>query len=423
MKSLTFNLQLIPSVIWIIVGFLIFEFSTINLLFEQPDKILKFISLFIIFYFYSKSKKNKIKGLINNLLLVLFIVELLMLFIGFYWTVVYYDPFDGSIRKFIGRWLFFTHSPFTYLIPFASYISFSISDFRWLKKLTIFLTVLYFILLIVHWNGIFKSEILGFTTFEKNDGDFVTTRELVTYVFSGIGLLGLISWNKLYFSKLENFILLISMLFAFVANAVGGGRGGTFIILAYIFVFIFIGEKFVLIKLLAFTPIIFYTFNYIINDLQLFDFLLYRLFEDDTYSTLRASSREDFVKSMVTDFSNNPVSWIFGRGIFGSFRLTTGEYREWMEWGFLYQILKGGIVYLLVYVFILLYSFKKAFFDSNNRMVKSMGILCLFQALELIPFGVPDMTAKYFLVWWFVGVINNKQIRQLDDQYILKQIG
>lgn len=412
-----------PPVIGIIIGFLLYEFSTALLIFQGSDRFQKFIGLMVIVYFVLKSRKWKLSGVTNKLLIWLFSIEILMVIISIFWISFYYDPFNGSIRGFVSNLLFFTHSPLTFFIPLAAYLPLTSHDIKWLRNLTLIVVLIQLLVLIFNWQHVFFSDVIGRTSLVSKTGDFVSVRELVLSIFSGIGIVAFFLWNRVYLSKTHYLLFLSSVFLAFISSASGGGRGGSIILFSYLIVAIIINNsnaKFRIFKLITIASVFTFLLFYLYINTTVFSFLFQRLFTDDSYSSLKESSREYFTESMIKDFKTDPLSWIFGRGVYGAYRLPSGEYRQWMEWGYLYQVLKGGIIYLIAYVSILLYSFKKAIYNSNNILIKSMGFLCLLQVIELIPFGLPDMTAKYFIVWWFVGIISKREIREMSDNEIIQ---
>lgn len=413
---------IINPVMGIVMGFLFFEFSSVLTFFSGSDRIFKILGLLFIFFFALMSKKRELTGATKNILNLLFLIEFLMIIIGLFGLSKFYDPFEDSLRNFLRDMLFFTYSPLTLLVPIAAFLSFSPKDLRWMKKVTLFVVIVQIAAVIINWKEIFSGDIMGRTSLITGTGDYLTVRELTSSLFSGVGLVAFFSWNKVYIKMTTYVFIIVGLCFAFIGFSLGGGRGGSFTMLGYILTAILLSNsnsKYRALKIIIFSSILVTLIIYLFNNTSVFSFISSRFFTDDSFSNLRESSREEITAAMISDFASHPLAWFFGRGIYGSYQLPSGGYRQWMEWGFLYQILKGGIIYLIVYVGILLYSFKKAFFNSNNTLFKAMGCLCLWQVLELIPFGLPSMTAQYFLVWWFVGIINRKEMREMNDNEIM----
>lgn len=415
----------LSSIVFIVIGFLLYEFSTALQIFYGSDRLFKLLGLFLIFVPALLSKKRAPKGTTKKLLIALLFVQLLMVIIGVFNLAFRYDPFDESLRNLFRNLMFYTHSPLTYLIPFAAFLPFTINDFKKLTTIGIIIIGVQIVLFIMNRGEMFNpvASITGRTSLLSESGDFLTVRQLANSIFSGVGLLAFLTWSRKYINEITFWILISGIFLAFASIVAGGGRGTSFVILGYIITAFAIsnyGNKLGILKLGVLFLILAVVLVYLYNNTSVFDFLFNRMFEDESQAEFRESGRESFTNALIADFNNTPLNWLFGRGIYGAYILPDGDYREAMEWGWLYQILKGGIIYLVTYVGILLYSFKKAVFNSNNMLMKAMGFLCLWQVIELIPFGLPSMTAKYFLVWLFVGVISQKGIRELHDKDILQ---
>ena len=115
-------------------------------------------------------------------------------------------------------------------------------------------------------------------------------------------------------------------------------------------------------------------------------------------------------------------SWLFGRGWFGtyydkSFNLD----RLGVETGFLTLILRGGLLYVIPYISLLFFSGLRGLFHSNSIFVKSFAIMSLMHIFELYPFGWPDFTFKYFIVWLGVYVCNKRSYLKLTDEEVKQQ--
>ena len=83
--------------------------------------------------------------------------------------------------------------------------------------------------------------------------------------------------------------------------------------------------------------------------------------------------------------------------------------RSAMEWGYLWLILKGGIVYFLAYIYLLIKPAILGIFRSNNQLI---------QVLSLIPFGVPAVSTLFLLTWHGARLISDPQFRRLSDEEI-----
>ena len=147
--------------------------------------------------------------------------------------------------------------------------------------------------------------------------------------------------------------------------------------------------------------------------LGLLDFMIERF-----YSDTRSGVNEGFIAAMDTN------SWIYGRGATGTYydaNATFGDQtgtRTEIETGFLNMILKGGIIYLLIYVVVLGYTAYKGIYKSNNVFVRSFGIIIAISLIELIPYGIPTWNLKFFSIWLGVAICLNPQLRAMTNQEI-----
>jgi len=154
-----------------------------------------------------------------------------------------------------------------------------------------------------------------------------------------------------------------------------------------------------------------------INFDSLFSFLIQRGVEDT-----RATVQDEFFKN----FDGNYLDWLFGRGISGTYFTTVFESnmeRGIMESGYLHLILKGGILSLALFVIILINSFIKGFFRSNNVIVKAMALYILIHVVYLYPFGIPMFTLEYLFLWCSVAYCQSAYWRSLSDFQILGKKG
>jgi hypothetical protein len=122
---------------------------------------------------------------------------------------------------------------------------------------------------------------------------------------------------------------------------------------------------------------------------------------------------------MIQDFSAKPLDYLFGRGAFGVYELlNTYQKRPDIEWGFLWFILKGGVVYLLLYIMFNLYAMYLGLFKSNNAYCKIIGYGALLRVVALVPFGIPFFGFGLFAGTLISGLIFYSNFRTLNDQQL-----
>lgn len=75
--------------------------------------------------------------------------------------------------------------------------------------------------------------------------------------------------------------------------------------------------------------------------------------------------------------------------------------RQVIETGYLFMILKGGIIYLFLYVALYLHAIIRAF-KSGNILLKIMAAELIIRLFTLYPFGLPAFGYTDLLCWIFI---------------------
>ena len=134
------------------------------------------------------------------------------------------------------------------------------------------------------------------------------------------------------------------------------------------------------------------------------------------------SSRENVIDDFYSDFNKTPADWIYGRGMFGEFDagiLNTNDntgLRDGIENGYLYHILKGGGIWLGLFILISLNAMYKGFFRSRNIFVKGCALFLLLHFLDMVGFGIPVASLKYILVFLSLAVCLSYRWRNFTDE-------
>lgn len=134
-------------------------------------------------------------------------------------------------------------------------------------------------------------------------------------------------------------------------------------------------------------------------------------------------SRGIVFEGFFNDFSSTS-EWIFGRGLNGTvFRDINSVTRfTEIENGFLTIVLKGGLLYLIPYILILLRAGYLGFFRSKNDIVKAMASIVLIQLIMMSSFGLPAYSSKYIFIWICVSVCFTSEIRNLSNDAVYQAI-
>ena len=231
----------------------------------------------------------------------------------------------------------------------------------------------------------------------------------ITYFFPGF----LVLFFRKYIKNVYFYVFLAIIFEYLFLNTYMARRGNVLICSLYLLLFWFtystrenrIDFKTVMLGIIVFAGISYFVIS---NENSIFSIFFERLDTD---------SRSGLADDFINDF--NTMDWIIGRGWFGKYAGSFANgLRDVIEVGYLYLILKGGIIYLIPYVFVLLSSAMKGYFDSNNFLCKGFAILCFMKVFSLIPFGVPSFTIEEFLVWVGVVFCNSAYYRNLSNNEI-----
>ncbi|MCM1140343.1 MAG: hypothetical protein NC453_17380, partial [Muribaculum sp.] len=144
---------------------------------------------------------------------------------------------------------------------------------------------------------------------------------------------------------------------------------------------------------------------------------------------LGMSSREQVIDDFYSDFNSHPDDWIWGRGIYGEFdggvlnNSDDGLSRDGIENGYLYLILKGGLIWIVLLSLIAIKAMYLGLFKSNNFLCKGLSLLIVLYYLDMIGFGIPSMSIKYIMVFVAIAGCNSKRLRNCPDQFLEEKIG
>jgi hypothetical protein len=148
-------------------------------------------------------------------------------------------------------------------------------------------------------------------------------------------------------------------------------------------------------------------------------FSLVQSYSDSTFSLLFSRLDDDSRSSVdvaIIDYLNSEKAWFFGKGIEGAYKHSDFDLPRYThETGYLYLILKGGIIYLAFYVLLLLHSAYVGFFKTKNRLTKGLALYVFFHIIFLIPFGVPGFSLEYLFVWIAFALCESSRYRLMTN--------
>jgi hypothetical protein len=300
----------------------------------------------------------------------------------------------------------------SYLTPFVVFLPIS-SIFSHKKILILLFFSLFFILL--HFFVIYNYPV-------NNLSDLI--------IMSSLAPVGILLLLSKYLNKYLLFSTIIIILLIIFIALFYGRRSILISSILYIIFSLFINllknnklnSSFKFIIILFISLISFYSIYLFIENSDNSSFQI--------FNRINIDSRSDVFEAFFKDFKIQ--DYFIGRGIDGGYFQTINyynftdtdfhqvTYRTNIENGFLYMIMKGGIIYLILFLLILFNAIYLGFFKSNNFMVKSFSSYLLIYFIDMFSYGQPTFVFKYFLVWICISFCYSQRIRILNDNQIIK---
>jgi len=131
-------------------------------------------------------------------------------------------------------------------------------------------------------------------------------------------------------------------------------------------------------------------------------------------------SRSTVIEDYFDDFGGMR-DWLVGRGINGTVKRTIrgGDVARGIENGYLTILLRGGLLYLAPMLFLMLRSAYLGYFRSRNDLSRALAIIVGLHFLNMMAFGLPDMSSSYVLVWVAISAGLNPDLRMMDNRMVI----
>lgn len=339
---------------------------------------------------------------------------LLALLIMYSMSIVVRGLFDSqdSQMSFFG----YLTSPLSitpYFLPFIALYDFNSKNFLTIVKVSSILAIIFTIYSIVSWKELLLLNSIGLDHYAGR-GRYEYSYSIYTFYaeLTSITAPFVLFILPDYISKKYWKLAVLNIAVAFIIGIIAGRRSSTFGLCLIFIAFYFLvyknktSGKIKMIIILILTMIALYSSGFL-------DFFI---------SKIDSASREGVEINFYADMDMR--SLIFGRGAMGSYYDPGFVYidgigkRTEIETGYLYLILKGGIIYLVIYVLLLLRASYLGLLKSNNTFTKAFASMCIISCIELIPFGLPMLNMKFITLWFGVGICLNKRIRSLTNNDI-----
>lgn len=345
-------------------------------------------------------------GTQRSLFYLFLFLTIIMIFRGY--TIDYPYPWFNW-RGAINLHLFSPIYILPYALPLFLWIRIQQFEFKTLAKINVLFNFLFILFFLLNIRSIYSLD-------SGEESIILTEATTGFFVETGFFLL-----CKDFLSKNQWRFNLAIWVLATLTLAVGARRGALLMILllglsaAFLYILSFKGTRkiFSMIGVIVFaltlTGLYFYAEN------TLFAFLNDRG-TDDT----RSGVDIELLSQM------NTFELWFGKGLNGRYHMPLfddnvyGGWRYGSETGFYTLVLKGGYVFAIVYILVLLIPALKGIFKSNNSFTKALGVYIVLRIIELYPSGWPMFSIKHLIVWIGVALCWNPIIRKMNNTEIKK---
>ena len=346
------------------------------------------------------------------------------------------QSFFGSIHDLVSS----PYSALGYFIPLVVFTPFRLSDLKIMKTVALIIAPVSLFLLFIHRDSILYSHLYatyaGFTDIETASG-YLNLRGLVQKCFPLFGLMIFILLNSSYIKSKCVYLVPLAVIFYFICQSAGGGRSTSVLSFVYIVLWLYVlykypisvtgaaKRKFNKILIICFACIFCFGLYYLIAKTEVFNLLFDRILGNSSKDSMFVENNRTFItRQMISDFNNHPLDWLVGRGVNGDYILNDPEYatngrRRWIEWGYMYFILKGGVIFLFTHIFLFVHASYVGIKKSRNTLSKALGVICLVQILNLCTTsGEPSLMSDYVIPWLCFGLVERKSVRNLTDNDI-----
>lgn len=258
-----------------------------------------------------------------------------------------------------------------------------------------------------------------YTIYEENSENY---QEFITSSTLGIQSLCpcmiVLFWKKYIPQKLW-VITLLACIANLLMTMYMARRGNTVLTITYFALLWYIytknGHRTKKIKMIVIAIVLILTTLYIFSN-----------YADSFFSLLIERGNENTRGGVEKSFFKHFCStndWLVGRGLLGTYYDEVFmDYRSSIETGYLFIILRGGLLYLIPYIILIVISGIRGCYFGKNIFVKSIAIFMLMSILELYPWGYPTFSHKFFIIWLGVYLCNTNRFLKMSDSEVQNTI-
>ncbi len=312
------------------------------------------------------------------------------------------------------------YSILAFILPLIVFLNPIQFDFKVFVRVLALVGLVFAVFVWINRNNLFSSEVLDYNMMMMSDEQLenkgVWVRSIM-YVGKVFMMMGFLLFLPSYIGKKWYAFVLICWGITLFSCVIGGRRGQsvTLIIMELLSVYFYISKKRSIgnaFKFILITGVIAAIALYIYSSFTSMFSLMESRFDTDSRSSLYASFWSDM---------GSGLDWIWGRGTGGTYYCPMMEgdnfvmSRNVIEAGWLFIILSGGVISLVLYVAILLKAVIKGFFYSHNQLTKAFAAYIAISLFNLIPFGLPECSITFFVVWIGVAICGSPYYRSLTD--------
>ena len=127
------------------------------------------------------------------------------------------------------------------------------------------------------------------------------------------------------------------------------------------------------------------------------------------------------------DMLQTPIDMIIGRGMRGAYECAgvvdagLENLRQNVENGYLQLMLKGGVIYIIMYLTLFVMAIHRGW-KSQNQFCKTAIIILLVQIFDMLFFGLHAVNLKTFMIWMCASACLSGNISQMTDEELLDEL-
>jgi hypothetical protein len=385
-------------------GFLLFGLQHFALLFAKPlVKLTAVIGLILVFvapFYFKYNRGDSIRGGIK----VLFYVYL------YYIIFVIIRPvLEGQDYSNRSYYPYVIYGITSHLLPFVILLGVRNFSLPKIFKIISIFSIVGLFFFVLNYN-IMRAIVINGFTYVSDRKIFLPELGDSYYFWFSISSLTLLCYE--FVSQKQKWLAIAISLFLLFLMIYLGRRGGIFIMGIYFFgMFYLILEKsnieYRIVRTILIVGIISLVFEFV-NQFSNSTFAI-------LFNRLNVDSRSDVDRALI-NYLTKENAWFFGMGIEGAYKYSKFDLPRYEhETGYLYLILKGGIIYLFLYVSVLLHAAYIGFFKTKNRLTKALALYVFFHVIFLIPFGLPSFSLEYLFVWIAFALCESLKWRSMTN--------